>query len=94
MSERRPGKPWFTKRPEAAPVPDRPPPVGGGGPPTITARLDDGPLSGATVEAETVEGRPPKTVDVAADDGSTCRYCLSEWEQSGGSAAYTFLYRV
>jgi hypothetical protein len=31
---------------------------------------------------------------VAADDGSTCRYCLAQWAQSGPSAVYTFLYRV
>jgi hypothetical protein len=62
--------------------------------PTITARLDDGPLQGARVQTEVVEGRPPSTVDVPADDGSTCRYCLAEWAQSGPSATYTFLYRV
>ena len=62
--------------------------------PTITARLQDGPLRGTRVEARVVEGRPPSTVDVPADDGSTCRYCLAEWVQSGPSAAYTFLYRV
>ena len=28
------------------------------------------------------------------DDGSSCRYCLADWVQSGQSAAYTFLYRV
>jgi len=62
--------------------------------PTISARLEDGPLRGTRVEAQVVEGRPPSTVDVPADDGSTCRYCLAEWVQSGPSAAYTFLYRV
>ena len=62
--------------------------------PTITARLDDGPLRGIRIEAEVVEGRPPSTVEVPADDGSTCRYCLAEWAQSGRSATYTFLYRV
>ena len=41
-----------------------------------------------------VEGRPPSTVDVPADDSSTCRYCLAEWAQSDPSATYTFLYRV
>ncbi len=61
--------------------------------PTITARLDDGPLRGIRIEAE-VEGRPPSTIDVPADDSSTCRYCLAEWAQSGPSATYTFLYRV
>ncbi len=62
--------------------------------PTISVRLEDGPLRGTRIEARVVEGRPPSTVDVRADDGSTCRYCLAEWVQSGPSAAYTFLYRV
>ena len=62
--------------------------------PTITATLDDGPLKGTHIEAQVVEGRPPSTVDVPAEDGSTCRYCLAEWAQSGPSATYTFLYRV
>ena len=62
--------------------------------PTITAVLDDGPLRGRRVEAQVVEGRPPSTVNVPADDGSTCRYCLKEWVQGGPSAVYTFLYRV
>jgi hypothetical protein len=62
--------------------------------PTITAVLDDGPLKGREVPAAVVEGRPPKTIDVPADDGSTCRYCLSEWNQSGPSASYEFLYDV
>jgi hypothetical protein len=62
--------------------------------PTVTARFDDGPLEGSSVAAEVVEGRPPKTIDVPADDGTTCRYCLARWVQSGRSAAYTFLYRV
>jgi hypothetical protein len=62
--------------------------------PTISARLNDGPLAGSSIEAEVVEARPPKTLDLPADDGSTCRYCLAEWVQSGRSAEYTFLYRV
>jgi hypothetical protein len=62
--------------------------------PTITAALDDGPLRGIRIEVQVVEGRPPSTVNVPADDGSTCRYCLAEWVQSGPSAVYTFLYRV
>jgi hypothetical protein len=62
--------------------------------PTVTAALDDGPLRGTRIEAQVVEGRAPSTVDVPADDGSTCRYCLAEWVQSGPSAIYTFLYRV
>jgi hypothetical protein len=62
--------------------------------PTVTAMLNDGPLKGSSVEAEVIEGRPPKTIDVPADDGSTYRYCLEGWVQSGRSAAYTFLYHV
>jgi hypothetical protein len=62
--------------------------------PTITAALDDGPLRGTRIETNVVEGRPPSTVDVPAADGSTCRYCLADWAQSGPSAVYTFLYRV
>lgn len=65
-----------------------------GGAPTIIANLGDGPLQGRRFEVEAVEGRPPKTVDVTAADGGTCRYCLADWTQAGGSAAYTFLYRV
>jgi hypothetical protein len=62
--------------------------------PTITAALDDGPLRGMRIEAQVVEGRPPSTINVAADDDTTCRYCLADWAQSGPSAVYTFLYRV
>ncbi len=69
-------------------------PAGAEAGPTITAALDDGPLRGTRVEVQVVEGRPPSTVDVPADDGSTCRYCLAEWVQRGPSATYTFLYRV
>jgi hypothetical protein len=61
---------------------------------TITATFKDGPLKGRSIEAEVVEGRSPKTIDARADDGSTCRYCLAAWVQSGRSAVYTFLYRV
>jgi hypothetical protein len=68
-------------------------PVADSGVSAITAQLTDGPLEGRTIEAEPVEGRPPKTIDVDAADG-TCRYCLAEWQQAGQSAAYTFLYRV
>jgi Icc protein len=62
--------------------------------PTIVALLEDGPLAGRRLETEVVEGRPPKTIDVEADDGSTCRYCLADWAQAGPSAVYTFLYVV
>jgi hypothetical protein len=62
--------------------------------PTITAMFSDGPLKSTSIEAEVVEGRPPKTLDLVAGDGSTCRYCLAGWVQTGQSASYTFLYRV
>jgi hypothetical protein len=62
--------------------------------PKITAELESGPLGGRRIEVDVVEGRPPKTIDVRADDGSMCRYCLEGWAQSGPSARYTFLYRV
>lgn len=62
--------------------------------PTITATFKDGPLQGHSIEADVLEGRPPKTIDARADDGSMCRYCLAGWVQSGRSAVYTFLYRV
>jgi hypothetical protein len=74
--------------PESAPD-DRP----GKGAPVIVAELDDGPLAGRRVDVEAVEGRPPKTVDVP-DGGGACRYCLAQWTQAGGTATYTFLYRV
>jgi hypothetical protein len=62
--------------------------------PTVTAKLQDGPLKGTVIETELVEGRPRKTIDAPAPDGSSCRYCLEGWVQTGRSAAYTFLYRV
>jgi hypothetical protein len=65
-----------------------------GGAPTITAELNDGPLEGHSIEVDVVEVRPPKTIDVGAADGGTCRCCLAQWEQAGRSAAYTFLYRT
>jgi hypothetical protein len=62
--------------------------------PTITAILQRGPLAGRRIDVDVVEGRPPKTIDVPANDGSTCRYCLADWAQTGASAIYTFLYLV
>ena len=62
--------------------------------PTITAKFEDGPLGGRSIEVEVLEGRPPKTLDAPTDDGSMCRYCLEGWMQSGRSAVYTFLYLV
>jgi len=62
--------------------------------PTITAKLEDGPLEGRQLETRLVEGRPPKTLDLPAGDGITYRYGLADWVQSGPSAVYAFLYRV
>ena len=62
--------------------------------PQITAQLVDGPLSGTRVAVAAVEGRPPKTVDAEGSGGARHRYCLDEWEQSGHSAQYSFLYDV
>jgi hypothetical protein len=62
--------------------------------PTITAVLECGPLAGRRVDVEVIEGRPPKTIDVPADEVGSYRYCLADWVQSGPSAIYTFLYRV
>ncbi len=75
---------WFAERPASEQEPG----------PSVTAVLEDGPLAGRRIDLDVVEGRPPKTIDVPAEDGSTCRYCLAEWAQGGPSAAYTFLYRV
>jgi hypothetical protein len=83
---------WFGRRSGQAPETERAARASAGAP-TIVARFDDGPLKGGSAEVETVEGRPPKIVEIAAADGGTCRYCLAEWTQTGGSAAYTFLYR-
>jgi hypothetical protein len=71
-------------------MPEPEPPAG----PTISAVLTDGPLQGRSVEVGLVEARPPHTVEVRADDGTTCRYCLTEWTQSGPAALYSYLYRV
>lgn len=74
-------------------MPDPPMPGEEDGP-TITALLEAGPLEGRSFDLQLVEGRPPKTIDVPADDGGVFRYCLAEWVQSGPSAVYTFLYPV
>ena len=60
----------------------------------VTAALEDGPLRGMRMKVQLIEGRPPRTLDVPAEDGRTCRYCLAGWVQSGPFAVYTFLYRV
>lgn len=59
----------------------------------LIAKLVDGPLSGSTRPVTAVEGRPPKTIDLDFGDRRV-RYCLAEWEQSGHSATYGFLYEV
>ena len=64
------------------------------GGPMITAVLEDGPLSGKTIEVPAVEGRPPKTIDVDRPGEASARYCLAGWDQSGHSAVYSFLYEV
>ena len=51
-------------------------------------------MQGGSKDVEVLEGRPPKTLDLTADDGRTCRYVLAAWMQSGDSARYTFLYHV
>jgi hypothetical protein len=60
----------------------------------ITAKLSDGPLSGAAIDLPAIEGRPPKTIDVDGPGGTRNRYCLAEWQQVGHCAVYTFLYEV
>jgi len=40
--------------------------------PTITAKLDDGPMKGQRIETEIVQGRAPSTIDATADDSGTC----------------------
>jgi hypothetical protein len=82
----------FGRNADDSPMPDHAAEPSAGGP-TIVAELGDGPLAGRRVDVEVVEGRPPKTVEVD-DAGGACRYCLAQWTQAGGTATYTFLYRV
>jgi hypothetical protein len=51
---------------------------------TITG-LDDGPLEGSNIEVAVVDARPPKTINVPADDRSACRYCLAGWMPSAAA---------
>ena len=60
----------------------------------MRALLTDGPLKGKPVEVEPLEGRPPMTIDLEAEDDGTLRYCLVELNQTGITADYTFLYAV
>lgn len=62
--------------------------------PMITAVLEDGPLKGTTKSVPAVEGRPPKTIDVDRPGEASARYCLADWDQSGHSAVYSFLYDI
>jgi hypothetical protein len=41
--------------------------------PTIFAMLERGPLAGRRIGVDVVGGRPPKTIDLRADDGSSYR---------------------
>jgi hypothetical protein len=60
----------------------------------LQALLTDGPLKGKPVEVEPVAGRPPTTIDLQNEHDGTVRYCLSQLNQDGVTAAYTFLYAV
>ena len=61
----------------------------------MQAQLTDGPMKGKVLEVEPVEGRPPATIDLQNEkDEGTVRYCLSQLDQSGHTAAYSFLYDV
>jgi hypothetical protein len=60
----------------------------------MKALLTDGPLQGKPVEVESVEGRPPTTIDLQDKEDRTLRYCLSELTQQGMTASYSFLYAV
>jgi hypothetical protein len=51
-------------------------------------------MGGTTTNVAAVEGRPPKTIDVDGSGDTRSRYCLSDWEQTGYSAVYSFLYEV
>jgi hypothetical protein len=41
--------------------------------PTITARLEDGPMQDGSIDVEVIEGRPPKTLDYRATSWSHAR---------------------
>ena len=63
---RAPKPPWYRRRRSE---PGRR--TGARSGPTILAVLAGGPLAGRRIKVEVVEGRPPKTIDVDADDGGT-----------------------
>jgi hypothetical protein len=79
---------WAGGKSTTAGKPDVAPPNG-----KLVAKLVDGPLAGCTREVTAIEGRPPKTIDVDSGERMV-RYCLADWEQSGHSATYGFLYEV
>ena len=60
----------------------------------MKALLTDGPLQGKPVDVDPVEGRPPTTIDIQDEHDGTLRYCLSELNQEGLTADYSFLYAV
>jgi len=60
----------------------------------VKALLTDGPLQGKPVDVDPVEGRPPTTIDIQDEHDGTLRYCLSELNQEGLTADYSFLYAV
>jgi hypothetical protein len=61
--------------------------------PTITAMFKDGPLAGAGIEAEVVEGRAPR-LPMRPTTRARLATASRAGVQSGRSAVYTFLYRV
>ena len=46
------------------------------------------------MDVDPVEGRPPTTIDIQDEHDGTLRYCLSELNQEGLTANYSFLYAV
>jgi hypothetical protein len=80
---------WAGGKSTAGAKPAEAPPPNG----KLVAKLTDGPLAGCTREVSAIEGRPPKTIDVDSGERMV-RYCLAEWEQSGHTATYGFLYEV
>jgi hypothetical protein len=58
---------------------------------TIVTLLEGGPLAARRVAGRWWKVARRKTIEVDADDGGTCRYCLAEWAEVGRSAVHTFL---
>jgi hypothetical protein len=57
---------------------------------TIVALLEGRPLAGRRVARRWSKVARRKTIEVDADDGGRCRYCLAEWAEVGRSAVHTF----